>query len=123
MKSIHKIGGWHCHRAGGENKRKSAHILCLKMIVNSPREKILIVPVHQHGRHDVTTKPSIDWVLTICEADVRGTQVGLKNTPVSLNSTQVSLSGSPVSLMVSIYVGGCSCLFAVAAPAFVFLHF
>ena len=52
-----------------------------------------------------------------CEADVRGTNVSLKNTPVSLSSTQVSLSStqvslnsSPVSLMVSIYVGGCSCL-------------
>ena len=52
-----------------------------------------------------------------CEADVRGTQVSLKNTPVSLNSAQVSLSSSPVSLMVSIYVGGCSCLASLACLA------
>ena len=56
-----------------------------------------------------------------CEADVRGTQVSLKNTPVSLkstpvslNSTQVRLNSSPVSLMVSIYVGGFSCLACLA---------
>ena len=52
-----------------------------------------------------------------CEADVQGTQVSLKNNPVSLNSTQVSLSSSPVSLMVSIYVGGCSCLASLACLA------
>ena len=45
---------------------------------------------------------------------MRATQVSLKNTPLSLNSTQVSLSSSPVSLMVSIYVGGCSCLASLA---------
>ena len=48
---------------------------------------------------------------------MRGTQVRLKNTPLSLNSTQVSLSSSPVSLMVSIYVGGCSCLASLACLA------
>ena len=52
-----------------------------------------------------------------CEADVRGTQVSLKNTLVSLNNTQVSLSSSPFSLMVSIYVGGCSCLASLACLA------
>ena len=51
------------------------------------------------------------------QADVRGSQVSLKNTAVSLNSTQVSLSSSPVSLMVSIYVGGCSCLASLACLA------
>ena len=59
-------------------------------------------------------------VLTIsepCKADMRGTQVSLKNTPVSLNSTQVSLSSSAVGLMVSIYVGGCSCLASLACLA------
>ena len=52
-----------------------------------------------------------------CEAYVRGTQVSLKNIPVSLNSTQVSLSSSPVSFMVSIYVGGCSCLASLTCLA------
>ena len=49
---------------------------------------------------------------------MRGKRVSLKNTPkVSLNSTQVSLSSSPVSLMVSIYVGRCSCLASLACLA------
>ena len=52
-----------------------------------------------------------------CKAYVRGTQLSLKNTLVSLHSTQVSLSSSPVSLMVSMYVGGCSCLASLACLA------
>ena len=44
---------------GVQNKRKFAHIVCIKMEVSSQTVKTLIVPVQQHGRHDVTCKPFI----------------------------------------------------------------
>ena len=36
------IGGLHCRHGGLLNKRKFAHIVCIKMAVNSPRRKILL---------------------------------------------------------------------------------
>ena len=36
------IGGLDCRHVGGQNKRKSAHIVCIKMEVNSQRRKILL---------------------------------------------------------------------------------
>ena len=38
------IGGLHCRHVGGQNKRKFAHIVCMKMTVNSQRRKILLFP-------------------------------------------------------------------------------
>ena len=35
------IDGLHCRHVGGQNKRKFAHIVCIKMAVNYPRRKIL----------------------------------------------------------------------------------
>ena len=42
-------------------KRKQfVHIVCMKMEVKSrPRVEKITVPVHQHGRHDVTCKPPL----------------------------------------------------------------
>ena len=36
------IGSLHCRHASGQNKRKLAHIVCIKMAVNSQRRKILL---------------------------------------------------------------------------------
>ena len=49
------IGGLCCRHVGVQNKRKFAHIVCIKMELSE--EKNLIVPVHQHGRHDATCCP------------------------------------------------------------------
>ena len=51
-------GGLHSRHVGGQNKRKFVHKVCIKMEV-LPEEENLIFSVHQHGRHDVTLKPSI----------------------------------------------------------------
>ena len=53
------IGGLHCCHVGGQNKRKFVYIVCIKMKVNSQRRKIVFVPVHQHGHHDLTYNTSI----------------------------------------------------------------
>ena len=34
------IGGLHCCHVGGQNKRKFAHIVCIKMEVNYQRKKM-----------------------------------------------------------------------------------
>ena len=39
---LHTIYALHCRHAVGQNKRKFAHIVCIKMAVNSPRRKILL---------------------------------------------------------------------------------
>ena len=36
------LGGLHCRHIGGKNKRKFAHVVCIKMEVNSQRRKILL---------------------------------------------------------------------------------
>ena len=69
-----RIGGLHCRHVGVQNKRELgisfSEYACVtqkKICSHSlhknrsklPEEKNLIVPVHQHGRHDVTCKPSI----------------------------------------------------------------
>ena len=36
------IGGLHCRHVGGQNKRKFAHKVCIKIAVNSQRRKILL---------------------------------------------------------------------------------
>ena len=36
------IVGLHCNHVGGQNKRKFAHIVCIKMEVNTQRRKILL---------------------------------------------------------------------------------
>ena len=38
---FHK-GGLHCRHVGGQNKRKLAHIVCIKMEVNTQSRKILL---------------------------------------------------------------------------------
>ena len=48
------IGGLYCRHVGGQNKRKFAHIVCIRMNVNSQGRKNLFVPIYQQGRHDVT---------------------------------------------------------------------
>ena len=54
------IGGLHCRHVGGQNKTKTSHIVSIKMEFNSPKEKNLFVPIHQHDRHDVTCNPPIN---------------------------------------------------------------
>ena len=49
----------HCHHIGSKTKKKFAHIVCIKMEVNSQRRKNFIVSYHQHGRHDVTCNQPI----------------------------------------------------------------
>ena len=81
------IGGLHCRHVGGQNKRKFAHIICIKMAVNSQRRKNLIVPVHQHGRHDVTCKRSIGSLRDIkiqLDIEVQRTQTTEMNKQGSL---------------------------------------
>ena len=65
------IGGLHCRHVGVQNKRKFVRIVCIKMEVNSQRRKNLIVPVHQHGRHDVKFKPSIKYMQFMAETVVK----------------------------------------------------
>ena len=36
--------GFHYHHVGRQNKRKFAHIVCIKIEVNSQRRKILLLP-------------------------------------------------------------------------------
>ena len=51
------IGGLHFRHVGVQNKRKFVHIVCINFNGSElPEEKNHIVPVHQHGRHDVTCK-------------------------------------------------------------------
>ena len=57
------IGGLHFRHVDGKNKRKFAHIVCVKMELTRRGEKNLIVPYHQHGRHDVTCNQPIGVVL------------------------------------------------------------
>ena len=49
-----------------------AHIVCIKMAVNSPRRKILLFLSTNDGRHDVTCKPSIEAYVYIA---VSGSQI------------------------------------------------
>ena len=37
-----EIDGFHCRHAGGQNKRKFVHIVCIIMAVNSQRRKMLL---------------------------------------------------------------------------------
>ena len=37
-----EIDGLHCRHVGGQNKRKFAHVICIKTAVNSQRRKILL---------------------------------------------------------------------------------
>ena len=53
------IGGLHCRHVGGQKKRKFAHIVCIKMEVNSQRRNILLF-LSTNSHHDVTCKPSIE---------------------------------------------------------------
>ena len=52
-----RVGGLHCRHLVVQNK--SLHK------IEVPKEKNLIVLVHQHGRHDVTCKPSISSPLRL----------------------------------------------------------
>ena len=53
------IGGLHCRHVGGQNKRTFAHIVCIKIVVNSPRRKILLflstnmVAMTSHANHQL----------------------------------------------------------------------